>query len=253
MRDDRRDELFQAGRKQADAARERALYLAGLPEVGIPPDGSAYILRRDPLTQGRAILEKRCLACHVFEGKGAGTQTASDLKQFGTRGWVRGLLENPASASYFGKAPKLDGMSEWKKNSKLTSQELDDVADFVGSFASIPEGATIDDWLNSPGVADRKGLKPFQKECATCHVIEGLSEKDPMRDAPRIFAWGSRHWITHMIRNPRSSGKYGFLDEKLAGQMPAFGSDQITAPDLEALIRYLKGDYVEPPAAGDSR
>ncbi len=253
MQDDRRDELFQKGRKQADATRERALYLAGLPDVGIPPDGAAYILRRDPLTQGTAILEKRCLGCHVFEGKGQGTQTASDLKQFGTREWVRGLLENPASASHFGKAPKLDGMLEWKKNSKLNSKELDDVADFVGSFASIPEGTTAEDWLNSPGVAEHKGLKPFQKECATCHVVEGLSEKDPMRDAPKLLAWGSPYWLARMIRNPRSSDKYGFLDEKLAGQMPAFGADQITSPDLEALIRYLKDDYVKPAAAGGVR
>ena len=27
--------------------------------------------------------------------------------------------------------------------------------------------------------------------------------------------------------------------------MPAFGDDQITSSDLEALIRYLKGDYAE--------
>ena len=75
---------FQEARKKADAARQRAIYLAGLPDVGIPPDGSAYILRRDPLTQGRAVLERRCLGCHVFDGKGTGTQTASDLADFGS-------------------------------------------------------------------------------------------------------------------------------------------------------------------------
>ena len=53
MRADAADSSFQESRKKADAARQRAIYLAGLPDVGIPPDGSAYILRRDPLTQGR--------------------------------------------------------------------------------------------------------------------------------------------------------------------------------------------------------
>ena len=67
---DAHDASFQASRKKADAARQRAIYLAGLPEVGIPPDGSGYLLRRDPLTQGRNVLERRCLGCHVFEGKG---------------------------------------------------------------------------------------------------------------------------------------------------------------------------------------
>ena len=51
-----------------------------------------------------------------------------------------------------------------------------------------------------------------------------------------------------MIRNPRSSDKYGFLDEKQPRQMPAFGADQITPGDLEALIRYLKDDYAKPEA-----
>jgi ubiquinol-cytochrome c reductase cytochrome b subunit len=248
MLDDRRDELFQQGRRQADIARHRALYLAGLPDVGIPPDGAAYILRRDPLTQGHSLLERRCFGCHVFEGKGTGTQTASDLHEFGSRAWVRGLLENPASASYFGTAKKLklDGMAEWKRSSKLTAKELDDVAGFVASFASVPDGMTTDDWLNSPGVAEHKGLKPFQKECGTCHIVaEGLGEGG-VRDAPRLFGWGSPWWIARMIRNPRSSEKYGFLDEKLPGQMPAFDENQITSSDLQALVRYLKGDYAKP-------
>ncbi len=49
-----------------------------------------------------------------------------------------------------------------------------------------------------------------------------------------------------MIRNPRSSDKYGFLDEKQPSQMPAFGADQLTASDLDVLIRYLKDDYPKP-------
>ena len=135
MLDDGRDALFQEGRKNADAARQRALYLAGLPDVGIPPDGASYILRRDPLTQGSSILEQRCLGCHVFDGKGTGTQTASDLKDFGTRQWVRGLLENPASPAYFGTVKNFGGMKEWKDGSGLEPADLDKVADFVATFA----------------------------------------------------------------------------------------------------------------------
>jgi ubiquinol-cytochrome c reductase cytochrome b subunit len=246
MRADANDKAFQQSRELADLARQRALYLAGLPDVGIPPEGSAYILRRDPLTQGRNILERRCLGCHVFQGKGTGTQTASDLAGIGSRDWVRGLLENPHSANYFGKSPQLDGMAEWKRNSKLKPAELDTIADFVASFARIPDGMTTDDWINTPGVADQlKADSPFQKECGTCHLIDvadGLT-KGGTRDAPKLFGWGSDYWITRMIRNPRSSDKYGFLDEKMPGQMPAFGPEQISASDLEVLIRYLKGDY----------
>jgi len=245
MRDDSRDPLFQKGRKSADAALQRALYLASLPDVGIPPDGAAYILRRDPLTQGRGILEGRCLGCHTLEGKGSGAQTASDLKGFGTRQWVRGLLENPTSAQFFGTVKKFGGMKEWKEGSGLESADLDKVADFVATFASIPEGVTPVDWLKSPDVAKHPGRESFVEECGTCHAIEGLS-KGGMRRAPQIFGWGSPWWIARMIRSPRSSDKYGFLDEKHPGQMPAFGDDQLSSGDVEMLIRYLKDDYAKP-------
>ena len=41
---------------------------------------------------------------------------------FGSRAWVRGLLDKPASSTYFGKVAKFDGMAEWKKSSKLEPQ-----------------------------------------------------------------------------------------------------------------------------------
>jgi ubiquinol-cytochrome c reductase cytochrome b subunit len=244
MMDDARDSAFQESRKKADESRQRAVFLAGLPDVGIPPDGSAYILRRDPLTQGRNVLDRRCLGCHAFEGKGSGTQTASDLSHFGSKDWIRGLLSNPSSTTYFGKVAKFDGMAEWKKTSKLSPKQLDDVAEFVASFALIPEDSTVDEWLSSPGVSDHAGLAPFQKECGKCHVIDGLSEGG-LRDAPNLFGWGSPRWIARMIRKPRSADKYGFVDESQENQRPAFGPDQITSSDLDVLIRYLKDEYVK--------
>ncbi len=248
MRADAADTAFQESRKKADVARQRAIYLAGLPDVGIPPDGSAYVLRRDPLTQGRNVLERRCLGCHFFEGKGSAAQTASDLSHFGSRGWIRGLLDKPTSSTYFGKVAKFDGMAVWKKSSKLSPKQLDDVADFVASFAAIADDETTDDWLSSPGVSDHPGFAPFQKECGQCHVIDGFTDGGT-RDAPKLFGWGSPWWIARMIRKPRSSDRYAFLDEKQENQMPAFGPDQIISSDLDALVRYLKDDYAKPAAS----
>jgi ubiquinol-cytochrome c reductase cytochrome b subunit len=241
--DDSRDPLFQEGRKKADAARERALYLAGLPQVGIPPEGATYILRRDPLTQGNAVLERRCLGCHFAGGHGLGEQTAPDLAEYGTRKWIRGLLENPEAPAYFGKVAGCDGMVEWKKNSKLDAKLLDAVADFVASFALIPADTTPDEWLNSPGVAKHPGLEPFQKECGTCHAVEGLSEGG-LREAPGLFAWGSPRWTARMVRKPGAADRYGYLgkDQK----MPAFGTDQVSDNDVDMVVRYLRGDYPRP-------
>ena len=246
LRSDANDPLFQAARKKADLARDRAIELASSPDVGIPPDGSSYILRRDPLTQGRMVLEKKCLGCHFFDGKGSGEQTVADLSGLGTREWVRGLLANPSSPQFFGKVPECDGMTEWKKSSKLSPKQLDDVADFVASFAKIPVDMTADEWLNSPGVSDHPGLAPFQKECGTCHAIDGFTDGG-VRDAPKLFAWGSPQWIARMIRKPGATEKYGYL--KVEQQMPAFGSDQLIQNDVDMVIRYLKNDYLKPGAA----
>jgi ubiquinol-cytochrome c reductase cytochrome b subunit len=136
-------------------------------------------------------------------------------------------------------------MTEWKKGSKLKGKALDDIADFVASFAAIGPDTTPDEWLNTPGVADHPGFTPFQKECGTCHVVDGFTEGG-QREAPNLFAWGSPRWITRMIRKSNADDRYGFLGEDQ--KMPAFGTDQLTANDVEMVIRYLKGDYVHPGA-----
>lgn len=232
---------FLADRAEADEARRRAIVLAGDEKVGIPPDGAAYVLLRDPLYHGRGVLERKCLSCHYYDGKGAGEQVAADLKDFGSRGWIRGLLEDPQAAAYFGKVPQCDGMAEWKKNSKLSPAQLDDVADFVATFAKIAPGTTPQEWLEDPKVAEHPGLEPYQAECATCHIMEGLSEAEAgIRDAPQLFAWGSPQWIARMIHKPGAPDLYGYLDKK--DQMPAF-ADQLTENDTATLIRFLRNDY----------
>jgi ubiquinol-cytochrome c reductase cytochrome b subunit len=238
--DDAKNEQFHEARKKADAARDRAMELASLPDAGIPPDGAGYLLRRDPLTQGLAVLERRCLGCHVLEGQGLGEQSAPDLAHYGTRAWIRGLLENPRSPTYFGKVANCDGMDEWKKNSKLDAKQLDAVADFVASFAQIPPDTTIDEWLSAPEVNKHPGLGPFQKECGSCHAIDGFTDGGT-RDSTGLFAWGSPAWITRMVRKPGAANRYGFLGEHQ--KMPAFDPDQLSENDLNMVIRYLRGDY----------
>jgi ubiquinol-cytochrome c reductase cytochrome b subunit len=238
--EDFRNPEYRAARQKADRERDRATYLASLPDVGIPPDGAGYVLARDPFTEGQKVLDRRCLSCHFFEGKGSGKQTASDLSQFGSREWLEGLLKDPKAKSHFGTVTALTGMVEWKKNSKLTPKQRDDVIDFVASFAKIPADVTTEEWLNSPGVSDHLGLPPFQKECGSCHVVEGLSEGGT-RDAPNLFAWGSPRWFARMTRKPGAADKYGYLDAK--DQMPAFGDDQLSANDMDMIIRFLKNDY----------
>ena len=239
MKADNSDPSFQKARAEADKARNRAIELAA--GEGIPPEGAAYVLGRDPLYHGGATFKAKCLGCHFFAGKGLDDKTpqaAPDLSGYGSRAWIRGLLENPSSDTYFGKVPQCDGMARWKKKSKLTPKQLDDVADFVAAFASIPDDLSPDEWLALPKVAEHPGLEPFTVECGTCHTVKGLT--DGGTEAPELFGWGSTRWVGKMIRNPNAPSLYGYLGEKQ--KMPEFGS-QLTDNDVTTLIRYLKGDY----------
>ncbi len=241
---DEHDKQFLASREKADRARQRALRLASDPAAGIPPDGATYVLLRDPLYHGRSALDGKCLGCHVYGGKGLGKQTASDLKDFGSRAWLRGLLDDPKAAAYFGAVPQCGGMKRWKKTSKLSAEELDAIADFFEKFViPTPDDLSPAEWEAQEGLADHPGYKAFNKEgeCATCHA----DWSSPNDEAPNLFGWGSPRWIKRMINKPSSPEHYGWMDPK--HQMPSF-AEQLTDNDLVTIVRYLKNDYPDAPA-----
>ncbi len=237
---------FQASRRRADEARRRALALASDPAVGIPPEGATYVLLRDPLYHGRAALESKCLGCHVYDGKGADPQVASDLKDFGSRAWIRGLLADPKSPTYFGKAPQCGGMARWKKNSTLTPRELDDVADFFAKYViTTPADMTPPEWEALDGLKDHPGYAAFNKEgeCIACHADWSAANDE----APNLFGWGTPRWIARMIHKPSAADLYGWMAPR--DQMPAF-AEQLTENDVRTITRYLKNDY--PGATGST-
>jgi ubiquinol-cytochrome c reductase cytochrome b subunit len=266
IRADASDKSFREGLVEAEAARSRAVALAL--EEGVPPEGASALLGRDPLWHGRAVLNAKCLGCHLLDGKGTGDkQTAADLKDFGSRAWVRRLLEKPDAPAFFGTVAGGTGMVEWKKSSKLkTPKQLDEMAELVASFAAIPADMTPEEWLNAKwvkgtwalappagvstaewenakGFADLPGAEPFQKDCGTCHAIQGLTEGGT-RDAPGLFAYGAPQWITRMIHKPAAPDLYGYLEKDQ--QMPSFAG-QLTENDMRSIVRYLRNDYLGAP------
>jgi ubiquinol-cytochrome c reductase cytochrome b subunit len=243
-RDDAKDPAYRAGRQRAERAAGRAVQLASDDSVGIPPEGASYLLARDPLHRGTALFEAKCAGCHAFGGQAPKDQSAPDLKGYSSRAWVRGLLEKPDSPAYFGKAPECDGMTSWKDTSKLTAKELDDVADFVATFATIDPETSPADWAAEARAKGHPGLAAFNKECLECHTMGNLTErKRKTAPSPDLFAWGSMRWTARMIKSPNHPSLYGYLESEQ--KMPPFG-DQLADSDVTALGRYLKGDYVPP-------
>lgn len=167
-------------------------------------------------------------------------QTAADLARFGSSEWLRGLLADPADARYFGKVKAAGGMKRWKKNSKLTREEIEQIVDFFAKHVSnVPEDLPASEWAERPEVQEHPGYRHFAEggECASCHADWVY----PNEEAPNLYGWGSPWWTRRMIVRPGAPHLYGFVDE--AERMPPF-EGKLTPSGLQAILRYLRGDYV---------
>jgi len=235
---DAHSEAFQAARAKADKFADRAILLATLD--GVPPEGSAYLLKLDPMTRGTELFSKKCQSCHNFDGPKGEGQWAPAMAHYGSRTWIRGLLEKPDSHDYFGLAPQCNGMTEWKESSQLDARQLDTVADYVATFAQTPADMTPGEWLDEPANKNHPGRALYQAECAGCHTFGDPATRDKkLQPAPDMFAWGSERWTGRLIKQPSHASLYGYLEEEQ--KMPAFGT-QLTEPDLATLVRYLRGE-----------
>ena len=154
---DRYDPQFIAAKRQLQIDSVRIKVLARA--QGIPPTGALTLLQNDPLTQGPRLFAKYCASCHRFDGQnGMGLpasdkQSASDLKDFGTRAWLAGLLD-PArvtNINYFGGTTHTNGkMAKFvrTKVAAFTPEQKADLANVimaVSAEAQLPGQRDIDE------------------------------------------------------------------------------------------------------------
>jgi ubiquinol-cytochrome c reductase cytochrome b subunit len=248
---------FQEGVEESEAAAKRACQLA---MNGTPVEGGHYLLRNDPLTKGKKLFETNCGSCHnftrkdneLFEKSWTGGKTASDLGDFGSKEWVRGLLKDSMQDHYFGlvkKAgkddagkeilvPALTGMRGWRAGiervrKKKTEKEI---AEQEKEFDLIAE------WLANQSLPKEKrdpllakgGLAAFKKaenKCSTCH---SFGEETADEGIPDLTNYGSPEWIRGMIMRPGHKSRYG--DKNL---MPAF-LDLDAGPGTELALQQFK-------------
>ena len=109
LEEDRTNDKFLADVSASREAADRAKELALAGKIG--PEGARYLLRRDPLHHGRAVLEANCLGCHYYAGKGRETERtyeilASELAAIPTTPAVEGVPDLAVKAA-FAKVPGL--------------------------------------------------------------------------------------------------------------------------------------------------
>jgi quinol-cytochrome oxidoreductase complex cytochrome b subunit/mono/diheme cytochrome c family protein len=177
--------------EQSEENGERAVELA---QRGIPPEGAALLLQRDPLTAGKKLFDQHCAVCHAHKalpGKGG---KASDLTTFGTRDWLVGLLDHAGDPQYFGNVkikdkkgkdvPAFTRMASWG----MTHHELRQ------SYKDIIAANT------GKGDADsKKALADAQKD---------LAEYDDWLD--RVVTWLTRHPTGPKRENPANPEEIRF-------------------------------------------
>ena len=213
---------FQNEMEEADKRAKRAIQLAS---EGIPAAGPRYLLRNDPLTKGKDLFKQHCASCHNYHDPSPDKPenewmnkkpTASDLTGFGTKEWIKGLLTDADSPSYFGLTHLKGGkMSKWvkgqqDKNSPKIRENLDAIAEWL---ATHPR-------KDPPGEKDKgpfaEGFKRFDSTCSECHTYKTPPGED--QEAPDLTGYGDAQWLREMIMSPADVTKYGGKKNR----MPSF-------------------------------
>ena len=268
--------------RRSRAVAQRAIELATA--NGIPPAGPLPLLRQDPMIRGPELFAANCATCHRYDGHNGVEEvpgepaTSSDLAGFASRAWVRGLLGDPMSDSYFGRMTKDDGspahtqMRDWiaKRTAEYRSdgaiEELRTSLDAVAAYLeneSVAPGRlrdvspySIDDppaivvelERTEAGQQILDGRQFFMLVCNECHRYDGVSAG--FVDAPEMLGYGSVEWLERMIAEPDHELRYGAGGDEPA-QTPRF-RDRLSDNERKLIATWLHAARTDIPGRDGS-
>jgi ubiquinol-cytochrome c reductase cytochrome b subunit len=252
----------------ANVEAERIVELANS-STGIPPTGALSLLQSDPKTQGPKLFRQHCASCHSHAAKNPAANdpkvivtdkpSASNLWDFGTRDWVRGILDAKqiAGPHYFGNTALKDGdMVTWVKDNiatKLTELKGAELAKFQGQIDDVTLALATEAGQSVGTMTDldkhvAAGRQIIVKDfaCVECHKFHGDGE---IGNAPDLTGYASRDWLTAFLNNPADKRFYGEKNDR----MPAFAlhpndptANRIAPQELAILVSWLRGQWYEP-------
>ncbi len=264
---DREDQNFQQHLVEAAELAERAKFLASA--NGVPSEGPAALLRRDPLTQGPLLFKRHCANCHPYlDGEGNGieatTPAAPNLHGFPNREWIAGLFDPDriASPDYYGhtafvKEGTSGGMIDYVRDElyavddEALAKRKDEVRKIVlalAAEANLPAHAA-EDKKNAAAIAEGRELISGETlgdettGCASCHQF---GEAGSRGSAPDLTGYGSREWLDAFISNPSHERFYGDNNDGMPAFVPAEpGSPQnmMSHDDLLLIVDWLRQDW----------
>lgn len=258
-RQDQADPAYLAARAQAERDAHRVAELARA-AGGIPDSGAVTLLRGDPLTQGPRLFAQNCASCHRFDGHdGLGNPvsdpaSAPDLKGFGSRAWLAGLLD-PArvdAAAYFGATKFKEGKMVKFVKQKVSKYDAEERAGLVKVIAAVSAEAqlplqAIEDRRDTALIEEGRALLRSDFSCTDCHAFR---KPDEEATAPDLTGWGSREWLVGIISDPSHERFYGRRNDR----MPAFQTTgQLDARSIGLVADWLRGDWYRAPGTDGVR
>ena len=106
----------------------------------------------------------------------------------------------------------------------------------VSAEAQLPGQAKAD--INDAAFIEegRQLIRSEKMRCTECHQFRKTDED---ATAPDLTGWGSREWITGIIKNPAHARFYGKRNDR----MPAFGEEgSLDDHQIELLVKWLRND-----------
>jgi len=186
------------------------------------------------------------------------TATASDLGNFGTREWIRGILTAAAGAKHFGATEERSAdrrtvtRGDWRNwvrketstAKKVKPEELDAVVEFLASLSDHKEIGPLDQEKIKAGMAFfAQGTDATSGACYDCHAMkvaedpEGFFSEPSAQistGAPDLTGYGSAEWLNEFIppsRGIRSS-------TPATTHMPAF-AEQLSEKEFDLLVEWM--------------
>jgi ubiquinol-cytochrome c reductase cytochrome b subunit len=249
--------LFHEELAAANASAHRAIQLA---PQGIPAEGAVWLLRRDPMTEGKRLFGRHCATCHTHgddfhdSEEEKAKATASDLNGFGTKEWIVGLLRDPGKPEYFGRT-KLTTMARWVERTRKRAakdgkeKEVDADFDLIAEWlATHPREELPNPEEKGPEerpFLERVALAVGKYDCTSCHTYLGSGGGT----APDLTGYGDASWVRLMVVSPADPLRYGERNT-----MPAFlDLEGVTADITRMHMDRMKMKFLELVPADDEK
>lgn len=262
MYQDRHDENFRIAVDDAEVRAARARQLA-LGNSRVPASGALMLLRDDPYLAGPELFKSHCASCHAYadaNGQGMASEnnaTASNLYGFASREWIAGLLDpqQVAGPRYFGHTAHTGDAGEMASWVQETVPEMDEeqrvqlsqAAIALSAQAQLPAQVELDKHDAEKIAAGIEDLKNTIG-CTDCHRFDDVGE---LGSAPDLTGYGSREWLTGIIRDPTHERFYGDTNDRMPAFAPA-GADapaeaqatnRLAPREIGLIVDWLRGDY----------